>query len=102
MKIADGLVKDFGSSAYSDQANLAAARVQAENQQFDLAAARLREVMQHTRDDTLALIARARLARVQLAQGKPDEAIKTLDARGCRCVQGALRRAARRCVACQG
>ena len=45
------VVKDFGGSAYSDQANLAAARVQAENQQLDQAAARLREVMQHTRDD---------------------------------------------------
>lgn len=79
VKIADALVKDFGSSAYSDQANLAAARVQAENQQLDLAAARLREVMQHTRDDSLGLIARLRLARVQLAQGKPDDAIKTVD-----------------------
>jgi predicted negative regulator of RcsB-dependent stress response len=79
VKIADSLVKDFGNSAYSDQANLAAARVQAETQQFDLAAARLREVMQNSRDASLALIARLRLARVQLAQGKPDDAIKTLD-----------------------
>jgi predicted negative regulator of RcsB-dependent stress response len=80
MKIADDLVKDFSGTAYSDQANLAAARVQAENQQLDAAAARLSQVLQSTGDHELALIARLRLARVQLAQGKPDEAIKTLDA----------------------
>jgi predicted negative regulator of RcsB-dependent stress response len=80
VKLADGLVKQFGASAYSDQANLAVARVQAENQQFDLAAARLTQVIGSTRDHALALAARLRLARVQLSQGKPDEAIKTLDA----------------------
>jgi predicted negative regulator of RcsB-dependent stress response len=80
VKLADGLVKQFGASAYSDQANLAVARVQAENQQFDLAAARLTQVIGSTRDHALALVARLRLARVQLSQGKPDEAIKTLDA----------------------
>jgi predicted negative regulator of RcsB-dependent stress response len=80
VKLADSLVKDFGRSAYSDQANLAAARVQAENKQLDLAAARLTQVLQNTRDAALALVARLRLARVQLAQGKPDDAIKTLDA----------------------
>jgi predicted negative regulator of RcsB-dependent stress response len=80
VKLADSLARDFGRNAYSDQANLAAARVQAENQQFDLAAARLTQVMQNTRDAALALVVRLRLARVQLAQGKPDDAIKTLDA----------------------
>ena len=41
VQIADALIKDFRNSAYADQANLAAARVQVENQQLDLAAARL-------------------------------------------------------------
>jgi predicted negative regulator of RcsB-dependent stress response len=36
--------------------------------------------METTKDKQLALVARLRLARVQLAQGKPDDAIKTLDA----------------------
>jgi predicted negative regulator of RcsB-dependent stress response len=80
VKMADDLVKDFPGSAYADQADLAAARVQAENQQLDPAAARLTHVMQTTSDHGLALIARLRLARVQLAQGKADEAIKTVDA----------------------
>jgi predicted negative regulator of RcsB-dependent stress response len=79
-KIADDLAKNFSGSAYSDQANLAAARVQVENQQLDQAAARLAQVMQSTRDHELALVARLRLARVQLAQSKADDAIKTLDA----------------------
>jgi predicted negative regulator of RcsB-dependent stress response len=80
VKIADRLVREFSGGAYSDQANLAAARVQAEAQQLDQAAARLTQVMQNTHDPALALVARLRLARVQLAQNKPDEAIKTLDA----------------------
>jgi predicted negative regulator of RcsB-dependent stress response len=36
--------------------------------------------MEQTEDKQLALVARLRLARVQLAQNKPDEAIATLDA----------------------
>ncbi|HEV7986489.1 MAG TPA: tetratricopeptide repeat protein [Steroidobacteraceae bacterium] len=80
VKIADRVVQEFSGSAYSDQVNLAAARVQTEAQQLDQAAARLAQVLHNTRDPALALVARLRLARVQLAQGKPDEAIKTLDA----------------------
>ncbi len=80
IKIADRVVQEFSGSGYSDQANLAAARVQAETQQLDQAAARLSQVLRTTRDPALALVARLRLARVQLAQGKPDDAIKTLDA----------------------
>jgi predicted negative regulator of RcsB-dependent stress response len=80
VKIADRVVQEFSGSAYSDQVNLAAARVQAETQQLEQAAARLSQVLHTTRDPALALVARLRLARVQLAQGKPDDAIKTLDA----------------------
>jgi predicted negative regulator of RcsB-dependent stress response len=80
MKIADDLVEHFSGTAYGDQADLAAARVQAEKQQYDQAAARLTHVLQTTADHGLALIARLRLARVQLSQGKSDEAIKTVDA----------------------
>ncbi len=80
IKLADDLVTNFAGSAYADQANLAAARVQAENQQLPEAAARLTHVLQTTGDHALALLARLRLARVQLAMSKPDDAIKTLDA----------------------
>jgi predicted negative regulator of RcsB-dependent stress response len=70
----------FRQLAYADQAELAGARIEVENQELDRAAARLRLVLQTTRDQPLALIVRLRLARVQLAQGKPDEALATLDA----------------------
>ena len=73
-------MQEFSGSAYSDQADLAAARVQVETQQLDQAAARLTQVLHSTRDPELALVARLRLARVQLAQKQPDEALKTLDA----------------------
>jgi predicted negative regulator of RcsB-dependent stress response len=77
---ADGLVRDFPSSVYADQANLAAARVQVDHNALDKAASRLSDVLGGTRDPELALIARLRLARVQLAQNKPDAALATLNA----------------------
>ena len=80
LRIADELVRDYGASAYAEQADLAAARIQVENQELDRAAVRLTRVLQTTRDPGLGLIARLRLARVQLAVGRPEEAIKTLDA----------------------
>jgi predicted negative regulator of RcsB-dependent stress response len=79
-RLADDLVKSFPRTAYADQANLAVARIQVESKQLDQAAARLQQVLASTRDAELALIARLRLARVQLAQGKADDALKTLDA----------------------
>jgi predicted negative regulator of RcsB-dependent stress response len=79
-QLADDLAKSFPHTAYADQANLAAARIQVENKQLEQAAARLQQVLGSTKDAELALIARLRLARLQLAQGKADEALKTLDA----------------------
>jgi predicted negative regulator of RcsB-dependent stress response len=79
-RLADELVKTFPHTAYADQADLAVARVQVETKQLDQAASRLQHVLGSTKDAELALIARLRLARVQLAQGKADEALKTLDA----------------------
>jgi len=80
MRLADELGKAFPGTAYADQANLAAARVEVEQRQLDQAAARLQQVLSSTRDTELALIVRLRLARVQLAQGNADAALKTLDA----------------------
>jgi predicted negative regulator of RcsB-dependent stress response len=79
-RLADELVKTFPRTAYADQANLAVARIQVETKQLDQAAARLQQVLGSTKDAELALIARLRLARVQLAQGKADDALKTLNA----------------------
>jgi predicted negative regulator of RcsB-dependent stress response len=79
-RLADELVKAFPSTAYADQANLAVARIQVENKQLEPAAARLTQVLASTKDPELALVARLRLARVELAQGNADQALKTLDA----------------------
>jgi len=46
--------------------------------QMDKAAAPLTQVMNESKDSELRQIARLRLARVQIGQGKADEAIKTL------------------------
>jgi predicted negative regulator of RcsB-dependent stress response len=74
------LERDYAASPYVDQARLLAARVAVESNELDKAANALKSVMDTTKDKQLALVARLRLARVQLTQGKPDDAIKTLDA----------------------
>jgi predicted negative regulator of RcsB-dependent stress response len=70
--------RQYGASAYVDQAKLVAARIYVEAGDLDKAAAQLQEVLQRTKDSDLALVARLRLARVQIAQKKADDAVKTL------------------------
>ena len=74
------LERDYASSPYSDQARLLAARMYVDEAQLDHAASELSAVAEHTKDHDLALVARERLARVQIAQGKPDAALATLGA----------------------
>ena len=74
------LERDHASSPYSDQARLLAARLYVDEAQLDHAANELTTVAEHSKDHELALIARQRLARVQIAQGKPDAALATLGA----------------------
>jgi predicted negative regulator of RcsB-dependent stress response len=74
------LDRDYKGSPYVDQAHLLNARAQVDAGELDKAAATLKSVMEQTDDKQLALVARLRLARVQLSQNKPDEAIATLDA----------------------
>ena len=79
-KIADGLIKDFPKSPYADQAQLAIARMDVDSGDLAAAITALTQVMDGSNDADLKPIARLRLARVLIDQGKPDEAIKTLDA----------------------
>jgi len=74
------LERDYGSSPYTDQARMLAARVYVDEAQLDHAANELTAVVEHSKDHDLALVARQRLARVQIAQGKPDSALATLGA----------------------
>jgi predicted negative regulator of RcsB-dependent stress response len=72
------LEREHASSPYTDQAKLLAARVYVDDNQLDRAAGELQSVATQSKDKDLALIARLRLARVQIAQNKPDVAIANL------------------------
>ena len=77
-QIAAGLIKDYPSSPYADQAKLVVARMDVESGKDADAVAPLTEVMNGSKDSELKQIARLRLARVLIDQGKPDDAIKLL------------------------
>ena len=78
--ITSELERDYPSSPYVDQANLIMVRNAVDAGELDKAAATLKSIMEKTKDQQLAFVARLRLARVQISQGKPDEAIATLNA----------------------
>ena len=72
------LERDYPNSPYVDQAHLFDSRIAVEAGDLAKADKLLRGIMDRTKDGQLALIARLRLARVQLAQNKPDDALATL------------------------
>jgi predicted negative regulator of RcsB-dependent stress response len=78
MDLVGQLAQAHPGSPYVDQADLAAARLLLETGQVDRAASYLTAVLDHSRDPQLVLVARVRLARVQLAQNHPDLALQTL------------------------
>jgi predicted negative regulator of RcsB-dependent stress response len=71
--------RDYSATPYVDQAKLAFARVYVQSNRLDKAADVLRSISQNSKDKPLALIARLRLARVQISQQKPDDALATLN-----------------------
>lgn len=77
---ADALREAHKGSPYAKQADLLAARIEVDRGDLGAAAVRLERVMQSSGDLQLALIARHRLARVQIAQGNADAALATLAA----------------------
>jgi predicted negative regulator of RcsB-dependent stress response len=78
LQIADGLIKNFPSSPYADQAQLTLARIDVDSGKAADAVAPLTQVMNNSKDAELKQIARLRLARILIDQGKPDDAIATL------------------------
>jgi predicted negative regulator of RcsB-dependent stress response len=79
-KIAEGILRDYSSTPYADQAELTLARLFVDDKNSAGAAAALRHVMADSKDSELKNIARLRLARVLIDTGKPDEALQTLAA----------------------
>lgn len=75
----NALSADFGNSAYTHEARLLVAKWNIDHAKFDEAATLLRDVVDKSEDKELSQIARLRLARVLLQQGKHDEALKLLD-----------------------
>jgi predicted negative regulator of RcsB-dependent stress response len=73
------LDRDYTRSPYADQARLLAARLYVEGGELDKAAAELAAITERSKDRDLAFVARLRLARVEIAQGKPDGALATLN-----------------------
>ena len=78
MTLLDQLNREYAWTPYASLGTLIAARVQVEANELDKAAAGLKSVMDTAKDDELKLVARLRLARVQAAQGKYDDALATL------------------------
>src|SRR5579872_4888342 len=76
--LANGLIKDYSTSPYADQAQLVLARIHIEDGKPQEAIAPLTQVMNNSKDSELRQIARLRLARVLIDQGKSDDAIKLL------------------------
>jgi len=73
------LERDYSSSPYVDQGRLMAARMYVDSGDLDKAVPELQAVAEHSKDSELALLARMRLARVQIAQNKADAALATLN-----------------------
>lgn len=78
MRTIKELRADYARTPYADLASLALARYEVEAGKLGDAQRDLGEVAQATRDPELKNIVLLRLARVQLADGKPDLALATL------------------------
>ena len=78
VELADQLRRDLADTPYADHADLVLARAHVDLGELEEATRRLRAVMDSSDDPELRLIARERLARVQLAQDRPDDALATL------------------------
>lgn len=74
----DRLQKDYAKSAYSVFATSERARREVEAKQLDKARASLEWALAHAEDPALKSLTALRIAQVQFAQGKPNDALATL------------------------
>lgn len=73
------LKRDHAGSSYADYAGLVLARLAVADHELDTAASELQAVMDATRDPGLALLARLRLARVEIARERYPTALALLE-----------------------
>lgn len=73
------LKKEFAGTHYAQYGSLFVAKVAVEGGRLDEAAAELQGVVDKPADETLAELARQRLARVLAAQDKAEQALKLLE-----------------------
>ncbi|MDH5359601.1 MAG: tetratricopeptide repeat protein [Gammaproteobacteria bacterium] len=76
--LADRIISDYDGTIYATMAALLQARLAAEKNDWDKAAASLNWAMENSDDEGLAHIARLRLARVLMQQDKTDAALALL------------------------
>ncbi len=77
---ADRLVEDYASTDYALMAQLALAKSQVANGDFEKAEQALQQVVGSGEQKPLAYVARTRLAALQIQSGKIDQALGTLSA----------------------
>lgn len=82
VRIAGKLTGEYADTPYADQATLVLARLDVEGGDLTQARERLAQVMESSDDPELRLVARLRLARVQLAEARHDAALATLEGAG--------------------
>jgi predicted negative regulator of RcsB-dependent stress response len=78
MEAGRALIANYPDSIYAATASMAMAKLAVAEEDLDSAAAHLRAAMQQSDQPELSALARLRLARVELAQGKHDAALATL------------------------
>ena len=80
LKLAGELTGEYADTPYADQAALVLARLDVDSGDLASAERRLAGVADGSKDPDLRIVARLRLARVQQAQGRYDDALASLDA----------------------
>jgi len=73
------LIANYPDSSYAVMASMALAKLAVEGGDLDAAAAHLRSAMEKSDQPEIAALARLRLARVEFAQGKLDQALATVN-----------------------
>jgi predicted negative regulator of RcsB-dependent stress response len=80
LRLAGELTGEYADTPYADQATLVLARLDVDSGDLASAERRLSGIADGSKDPDLRIVARLRLARVQLAQGRYDDALASLDA----------------------